>query len=169
MRWVFLTGSPWRYLPNDPPSWEAVYQQSQRWIAAGVFDRFPRLRIVLAEGGFAWSPSLMWRMDRSYQLFREDLPSLQRLPSEYVREHFWFTTQPIDEPEKPEYFMQTLELLEMNDRFLFATDYPHWDFDAPDRVFPRGVGDELKQMMYHRNALEAFSKVRQRHASVANS
>jgi len=38
MRWVVRTGSPWRYLPNDLPSWEAVYQQSQRWIAAGVFE-----------------------------------------------------------------------------------------------------------------------------------
>lgn len=38
MRWVVRTGSPWRYLPNDLPPWEAVYQQSQRWIAAGVFE-----------------------------------------------------------------------------------------------------------------------------------
>jgi transposase len=38
MRWVIRTGSPWRYLPNDLPAWEVVYQQSQRWMAAGVFD-----------------------------------------------------------------------------------------------------------------------------------
>ena len=38
MRWVVRTGSPWRYMPNDLPAWEAVYQQSQRWIAWGVFD-----------------------------------------------------------------------------------------------------------------------------------
>ena len=37
MRWVVRTGSPWRYLPNDFPPWSAVYQQAQRWIAAGVF------------------------------------------------------------------------------------------------------------------------------------
>ena len=37
MRWVVRTGSPWRYLPNDLPPWQAVYQQSQRWIASGVF------------------------------------------------------------------------------------------------------------------------------------
>jgi predicted TIM-barrel fold metal-dependent hydrolase len=128
-------------------------------IAEGVFDRFPRLRIVLAEGGFAWMPSLMWRMDRSYHLLRDDLPSLQRLPSEYVRQHFWFTTQPIEEPEKPEFLMPTLESLGMDDRFLFATDYPHWDFDAPDRVFPRGVPERLKQMMYYENALQAFSRL----------
>ena len=38
MRWVVRTGSPWRYMPNDLPPWEAVYQQSQRWLAAGVFE-----------------------------------------------------------------------------------------------------------------------------------
>ena len=37
MRWIVRTGSPWRYMPNDLPPWQAVYQQSQRWIASGVF------------------------------------------------------------------------------------------------------------------------------------
>lgn len=37
LRWIVRTGSPWRYLPNDLPPWEAVYQQAQRWFAAGVF------------------------------------------------------------------------------------------------------------------------------------
>jgi transposase len=38
LRWLVRTGSPWRYLPNDLPPWEAVYQQTQRWLAAGVFE-----------------------------------------------------------------------------------------------------------------------------------
>ena len=38
LRWVVRTGSPWRYMPNDLPPWEAVYQQGQRWIASGVFQ-----------------------------------------------------------------------------------------------------------------------------------
>ena len=37
MRWIVRTGSPWRYMANDLPPWQAVYQQSQRWIASGVF------------------------------------------------------------------------------------------------------------------------------------
>ena len=37
-RWVVRTGSPWRYMPGDFPPWEAVYQQSQRWLRAGVFE-----------------------------------------------------------------------------------------------------------------------------------
>ena len=37
VRWIVHTGAPWRYLPGDFPPWPAVYQQSRRWIAAGVF------------------------------------------------------------------------------------------------------------------------------------
>lgn len=38
MRYVVRAGCPWRYVPNDLPPWEAVYQQTQRWLAAGVFE-----------------------------------------------------------------------------------------------------------------------------------
>src|SRR5688572_6031509 len=48
MRWVVRTGSPWRYMPHDLPPWEAVYQQSQRWLAAGVFGAMTQdLRRIL--------------------------------------------------------------------------------------------------------------------------
>jgi transposase len=38
VRYVVRTGCPWRSMPHDLPPWEAVYQQSQRWIAAKVFE-----------------------------------------------------------------------------------------------------------------------------------
>lgn len=38
LRWIVRAGAPWRMLPNDLPPWEAVYQQTQRWLAAGVFE-----------------------------------------------------------------------------------------------------------------------------------
>ena len=48
MRWIVRTGSPWRYMPNDLPPWEVVYQQSQRWLASGVFEAMTQdLRRVL--------------------------------------------------------------------------------------------------------------------------
>ena len=37
-RWLVRTGSPWRFLPNDLPPWTAVYQQTQRWLAAACFE-----------------------------------------------------------------------------------------------------------------------------------
>jgi len=38
LRWIVHTGAPWRYLPGDFPPWEAVYQQTQRWLRAGCFE-----------------------------------------------------------------------------------------------------------------------------------
>ena len=38
LRWMARSGSPWRYLPHEFPPWQAVYQQAQRWIAAGCFE-----------------------------------------------------------------------------------------------------------------------------------
>ena len=48
LRYVVKTGAPWRWMPNDLPPWEAVYQQSQRWLRAGVFEAVVHdLRAVL--------------------------------------------------------------------------------------------------------------------------
>lgn len=38
MRWIVRTGAPWRFMANDLPPWNVVYQQAQRWIASGVFE-----------------------------------------------------------------------------------------------------------------------------------
>src|SRR5215210_5023789 len=38
LRWILRTGSAWRCMPHDLPPWEAVYQQTQRWVRAGVFE-----------------------------------------------------------------------------------------------------------------------------------
>jgi transposase len=38
LRWMIRTGAPWRMIPNDLPPWRAVYQQTQRWLKAGVFE-----------------------------------------------------------------------------------------------------------------------------------
>jgi transposase len=53
LRWLVRAGAPWRMMPNDLPPWEAVYQQTQRWLSAGVFEAIVQdLRVVLrlAEG-----------------------------------------------------------------------------------------------------------------------
>lgn len=48
VRWVVRTGSPWRYMPHDLPPWEAVYQQTQRWLKAVVFEQMVHdLRVLL--------------------------------------------------------------------------------------------------------------------------
>src|ERR671918_1337545 len=60
LRWVVRTGSPWRYMPHELPPWEAVYQQTQRWIKAGVFEEMIhtlRVLLRLSEGSAPGPPA----------------------------------------------------------------------------------------------------------------
>jgi transposase len=53
LRWIVRTGSAWRYMPHDLPPWEAIYQQTRRWLEAGVFEEIVhdlRLLLRLSEG-----------------------------------------------------------------------------------------------------------------------
>jgi len=48
LRYLVKTGGAWRMLPHDLPPWEAVYQQTRRWIAAGCFEAMAHdLRAIL--------------------------------------------------------------------------------------------------------------------------
>src|SRR3954463_12810648 len=48
LRYIVKTGAPWRWMPHDLPPWPAVYQQAQRWLAAGCFEALVRdLRVRL--------------------------------------------------------------------------------------------------------------------------
>jgi transposase len=50
LRYIVRTGAPWRMMPNDLPPWHTVYQQTQRWLKAGVFEEMVRdLRMLMRE------------------------------------------------------------------------------------------------------------------------
>jgi transposase len=50
LRWMVRAGMPWRMMPNDLPPWYVVYQQTQRWLAAGCFSALvDDLRLLLRE------------------------------------------------------------------------------------------------------------------------
>jgi uncharacterized protein len=136
---------------------QAFAAQIVSLVSTGVFSRFPRLQIVLEEAGIAWVAPLMWRLDRAWEAMRDEIPQLDRAPSEIIREHFWFTTQPLDEPDHRPQLAQMLDHLAMDERILFASDYPHWDFDDPTRVLPASVvGPQRREMIMAGNALRAF-------------
>jgi transposase len=53
LRWLVRAGASWRMMPNDLPPWEAVYQQTQRWLKASAFEAIVhdlRVMLRLAEG-----------------------------------------------------------------------------------------------------------------------
>jgi len=122
----------------------------------GVFERFPTLKLILVEAGFAWLPALSWRLDKLWQRMRAEIPHVTRPPSELIRQHVWLTTQPMEEPEPREHLLDTIEWIGW-EKLLFATDYPHWDFDEPSRALPIRVGKEQKEAFFLKNALELYN------------
>ena len=154
-----ITGGGWpsHYIEDHGGMPQAFQAQVTSLVCEGVFEQFPTLRIVLIEGGFAWLPSLAWRLDHSWRKLRAEVPALKRAPSEYIHDHFWLTTQPMEEPPQRHYFQQLLDQLDANDRLMFATDYPHWDFDAPDRAFPIQLERTLKQKIMAGNARQLYN------------
>ncbi len=68
----------------------------------------------------------------------------------------WFTTQPIEEPGDPQHLLWTIEQARLEDRLLFATDYPHWDFDSPKQALPRAMGASMRRAILCENALELY-------------
>lgn len=124
-------------------------------IAEGVFERFPKLKFIFQEMGYAWMPSLMWRFDQEWRSLRAEVPWLKRSPGEYMLEHVRFTSQPIAEPPTAKQHLQLLEMMHADKTLLFASDYPHWDFDNPRHVF-REAPEELRRRIYYGNAEEIY-------------
>ncbi len=124
-------------------------------VMEGVFERFPRLKAVMIEGGFGWLPALTWRLDRLFERMRDEVPHMTRRPSEIIREHIWLTTQPMEEPAERAHLNQTMEWIGW-DKLLFASDYPHWDFDDPFRAFPAGITDVHKRQILTTNGKAVY-------------
>lgn len=150
--------------PSTPSGWALTFWeeyagmaqvfQSQvlSMIVEGVFDRFPTLRVALIEGGWSWLPSLMWRLDKEWKGLRHNTPWVRRPPSQYIREHMRFTTQPMDAPPTAEQLHQVLAQLESDELLMFASDYPHWHFDEPAEAVPTGLSPEALRKLLAENA-----------------
>ncbi|MHB1908506.1 MAG: amidohydrolase family protein [Nitrososphaerales archaeon] len=99
----------------------------------GVPERFKKLKFVFVEGGVSWIPWIMQRMDSEYILRRDEAPILTKMPSDYVRE-FYFTSQPLEyaNEEDLEYAFNKIGA---ENHLMYASDYPHWDFDVPSTIY----------------------------------
>ncbi|MFO1117218.1 MAG: amidohydrolase family protein [Beijerinckiaceae bacterium] len=147
------TGSGWPsyYMEEHHSVAQAMQAVVASFIFEGVFERFPALRLVIMEGGLGWVPSLNGRMDKHWARLRSETPHVRRPPSEYVREHVWFTTQPMEEPANATELLDLFDRIGW-DRLLFSTDYPHWDFDDPRYAFRAPLSDGQRHQLLYANA-----------------
>jgi predicted TIM-barrel fold metal-dependent hydrolase len=103
------------------------------WVMNGMPERFPGLKPIWIESGLAWVPWLMQRLDHTYMMRTSEAPLLKRKPSEYMREMF-YTAQPL-ETDHLEATELTFKMTDAKNSLLYASDWPHWDFDAPSVIW----------------------------------
>lgn len=112
---------------------ESNMSQLVSLVIQGIPEKFPDMDIVFQEAGILWVASLMHRLDAEYLKRQSEAPLLEKRPSEYMAD-FYYGTQPLEFPENEAYFEQSLREMGGPDNLLYASDYPHWDFDRPSRI-----------------------------------
>ncbi len=123
--------------PTGWPSWfveeyaaeQQVYMaQLTSLIGEGAFQAVPDLKVAIGEVGFAWLPSLTWRLDKEWKGLRRDIPWVTRPPSDVIRENVRVTVAPLDMAASPgaaDEMAEVASWLGSEDVLMFATDYPH--------------------------------------------
>lgn len=154
-------GIPATYLERHVALPQIAQANLTSLVLNGVFERFPDLRVVFAEFGFAWAVPLMWRMDMDWRRLRRETPWVRRPPSQYIRERVRFSFAPAEEGP-PALMSRLLEMLGADRTLLFSSDYPHWD-EVPDLDSAIGiVPPAFRERVLWESALETFPRLRVR-------
>jgi hypothetical protein len=154
-----ITGAGWPsyYVEEHVGPAQAMQANAASLALEGVFEHFPTLKVISAENGTFWFPSLCWRLDSAWSMLKSEVPHLKRAPSEYLQEHLYVCTQPMEEPHRPDQYFQMLDAMgPAVNNILFASDYPHWDADDPNDAFPVKLSRELEAKIYHDNAAKLY-------------
>jgi predicted TIM-barrel fold metal-dependent hydrolase len=124
-------------------------------VSTGVVVRFPELRIGVTEAGISWMPFVCNRLDKEYLERRREVPFLKERPSTYLK-RVYVATQPIEEPERLRDLVTLMELYDGEDTTIFASDWPHHDFDHPMKLNQVPFSEEQRRKVFGENALELF-------------
>ena len=125
------------------------------WVMHGLNERFPALDVIWTESGVAWVPFMMQRLDNEYLMRSSEAPSLKKLPSEYITD-MYYTTQPMERTNM-DLLEGTFKAIKAETQLLYASDWPHWDFDAPSSVYDLPfLDDSAKKNIMGRNAARLF-------------
>ena len=140
---VTSLGWPTWYIEDYAAQSQGFQSQVASLITEGVFAKHPELKVVLLESGVTWLPGFLWRFGKFWRGLRTEVPWVDRAPWEIVRDHFRLTMQPFDAPDSREAVERAIEHLRSDDILLYASDYPHWQFDG-DAVVPDGFSPALR-------------------------
>ncbi|MFB6311313.1 MAG: amidohydrolase family protein [Salinirussus sp.] len=125
----------------------------------GVPERFPDLEVVFQEAGVGWIPYTLWRLDDHYLAISDEVPGLDRLPSEYVADQMYFSTQPLGHTARdPSHLAQAIDMAGP-ENIMYSSDLPHPDFDPPEELFDRIEGHfdrEVVDGIMGETAVEVF-------------
>lgn len=125
------------------------------FLTEGVFERFPSFKVVLVEGGVAWLPALLWRLNAEWRALRMEVPWMKRRPDQYLLDHLRLTSQPLERPDNDEDLLRVFEMMDAEQILMFSSDYPHWDFDCPRTAFPK-LPDDMRRRIFEQNARELY-------------
>ena len=149
------SGMPSFYFEIQALAGQGLQTHLTSFIANGVFEKFPTLKLLIVEAGVAWMPSVMWRLDSAYRALRRELPWLKRFPSETIRDHVRLTTQPLELAPESELLVDVLRAFGGEDMLLFSTDYPHWDTDEKQHI-ARTLPSSWLPKVFRENAIDFF-------------
>ncbi len=126
-----------------------------RLIFSGLFDRFPKLKIVIGHMGEA-IPFWLWRIDYMHKnsaVASGAAPALKLTPSEYFKRNFWITTSGQENPLALQYSIDMLGA----DRVMWAIDYPYQPTEPAVRFMDDApLDDATKTLVYGETAAKLF-------------
>ncbi len=127
------------------------------WILQGIPERFPKLKSLWVESGLAWVPFLMQRLDDQFLMRQSEAPALKMPPSEYMRQHCWYSSQPM-EASNMKALELTFEMINAETQLLWSSDWPHFDFDTPRVIYDLPfLNEDQKRNILGRNAQRMFN------------
>jgi uncharacterized protein len=156
---VTSLGWPSYHIEDYAAQSQAFQSQVASLIAEGVFAKFPELKVVLIESGVTWLPGFLWRFSKFWRGLRPEVPWVDRSPAEIVRDHFRLTVQPLDGPADPDAVERAIDHLRSDDMLLYASDYPHWQFDGDDPM-PPGIPAGLRRKILVDNPIATYTRLK---------
>jgi predicted TIM-barrel fold metal-dependent hydrolase len=105
-----------------------------------------------------WLPGFLWRFSKFWRGVRSEVPWVDRSPAEIVRDHVRLTTQPFDAPPDGDGVERLIEHLRSDAVLLYASDYPHWQFDG-DETMPAGIPAGLRRKILVENPLATYDRL----------